>query len=432
MFDLVIQNGNVYANGAFHKMNVCVEKGRIVALTTHAEEGQTVLEADGMYVFPGFIDPHVHFHLGVGDRVSADDFLSGSKEAALGGVTTYIDFLDPVWKAGDIDSAFRERSELARGSVVDYAFHTTIGNLNDDPEEVYRRSLSHGINSVKLFTTYADTNRRTPESYIRRLLEKSRACGCIVVVHSENDNMMEHGDRIPYWNLEHSRPSICETQEVMTLAAMSRETGGRLYIVHVSAGTTLEMLRKNYEPELSTHQITLESCPHYFLLSSDRLEGEDGWKYTMAPPLRPERERKLLNQDFYLISTIGTDHCPYTYEQKHHEYTSEIPMGIGGIRYSFLNMFSLFGPGVVDRFTEGPARAYGLKSKGSLIPGFDADVTVFDPSGTTTVQDEMSVYNGKRYEGRIRHVISGGTPVVLDGVLQPHEGRYIARGPLER
>lgn len=431
MYDLKITDGQVYLGGALHRVNIYVAGGKIAALSEENLPAADEIGAEGRYVFPGFIDPHVHFHLGVGTNISADDFVSGSRQAALGGVTTYIDFLDPIKKADDIDRAFFDRMALAKGSLTDYAFHTTIANPTDPPEEICQKSLEHGINSIKLFTTYADTDRRTYEAYIYDLLAATRHFGCIAVVHSEADDLIRKGKRISYRNLQKSRPSICERQEVSTLADMARETGGRLYIVHVSAGSTLEMLKTNYMDELLHGNITLESCPHYFLLNEEKLFGNDGYKYTMTPPLRPERDRELMVSDFPLISTIGTDHCPYTKEQKNKKYTSEIPMGIGGIRYSFLNMYSLFGLDCVDRFTSGPARAYGLTGKGALLPGMDADITVFNPDGEETVDDEMSVYNGKTYRGKIETVVSGGKAVVLKGELHDErQGTYIGRGPL--
>lgn len=431
MYDLGIENGYVYIgnNGKqqFENLHVYSKGEKIAVLSSEKLPCKNQIDAEGKYVLPGFIDPHVHFALGVGKNVSKDDFYTGSIEAALGGVTTYIDFLDPIKKANEIAGEFTKRKEMAQESIVDYAFHTTIANPQDEAEEIFQESLRFGINSVKLFTTYADTDRRTYDDYIASLLAASAKVGGKVVIHAENDDLITHRSDILVKNHEKSRPVITENVEVMKLAQMTRATGGHLYIVHVSAGSSVELLKKNFEQELRTKQIILESCPHYFLLNADCLSRPDGYKFTMTPPIRPEKERELLAENIDAITTIGTDHCPYTKEQKEHIYTSQIPMGIGGIRYSFLNMYQEFGFSILDKFTSGPALAYGLQSKGSLLPGKDADIVIFNTKEMTRVSDEMSVYHGKELRGSIEMVFARGTLCNDKGKCMQHKGNYVER-----
>lgn len=427
MYELGIEEGYAYINGGFRKINIYVNGTRIAALSEERLPCDKAVNASGKYVLPGFIDPHVHFALGVGQNVSKDDFHTGSVEAALGGVTTYIDFLDPVKRAGQIEDEFKKRRSMAEKSIVDYAFHTTIANPDDLPQEIFDKSLDVGINSVKLFTTYADTDRRTYDGYIMELLKESARKGGIVVIHAENDDLIDKRKDIPVKDHSKARPPLSENIEVMKLAQMAKASGGHLYIVHVSAGSSVELLKNNFIKELKSHQIILESCPHYFLLNDGCLAKEDGFKYTMTPPLRPEKDRRLLNENIDVISTIGTDHCPYTMEQKKHEFTSEIPMGIGGIKYSFLNMYGIYGFDVLPRFTTAPAAAYGLKSKGELLPGMDADIVIFNDKASTTVDDDMSVYNGKILMGEIKTVFSRGSIVADKGVIKEHKGEYIYR-----
>lgn len=428
MYDFGIVNGYVYIDGKFYQQNIYGKDGKISAITKDKMECSKVLEAEGKYILPGLVDPHVHFALGVGSNISKDDFYTGSMEAALGGITTYIDFLDPIKKADEIAKGFSERSLLAQKSIVDYAFHTTIANPTDTPQAIIEESKKFGINSIKLFTTYADTDRRTYDDYIWKLLVASQKEGAVVVVHAEHDDLIKKNKDIAVKDHERARPAISENIEVMKLAQMAKKTGGNLYIVHVSAGSSVKELSNQFQEELASRQIILESCPHYFLLNSSCLEKEDGYKYTMTPPIRPEEERLLLHEYRDLITTIGTDHCPYTKEQKEHLFTSEIPMGIGGIRYSFLNMYNLYGFEVLDKFTSGPVDAYQIPNKGRVIPGFDADIVIFDSYGKTVVDDEMSVYNKKELRGRIETVLVRGSVVADKGSIIPHNGRYIRRG----
>ncbi len=430
MYDFGIVGGELYLDGTFQRQNLYVQGEQIAEITAEERTCHNMIDAHGLKVLPGFIDPHVHFALGVGANVSKDNFEEASKEAALGGVTTYIDFLDPVKRASQIEEEFEKRMDLAKKSVVDYAFHTTIANPKEDASNIFRESLQVGINSVKLFTTYADTDRRTYEDYIYQLLAASKDWKCRVIVHAEKDDLIDHGKEILVEDHEKSRPVACEFEEVMELAQMAKETGGNLYIVHTNCGSTVVAIKHEYGSQLAHGNIVLESCPHYFLVNSDALSGPDGYKFTMTPPIRPEKERVLMVENIDAITTIGTDHCPYTKEQKNHRYTSEIPMGIGGIRYSFLGMYSLFGFHIVDQFTSGPARIYGLKQKGALSVGKDADVVLFNEKETTIVDDEMSIYFGTEFQGRIDCVINRGQIVNDHGKIRQHSGHYIRREKL--
>lgn len=427
-FDLGIINGKVYLNGTFISANLYVKDGIVSSITKEKQACEKEIDANGCMVLPGLIDPHVHFQLGVGERVSSDDFYTGSIQAALGGITTYIDFLDPVKNGTQIQEAFKKRLALAKASITDYAFHTTIANPSDTAKNIIQASKEEGITSIKLFTTYSDTDRRTKDNMIYDLLSHSKEEGVKIVVHAENDELIWNKKDILIKDHEKSRPVISETTEVMKLAAMAKETGGNLYIVHVSAGSSIEQLTKYFAKELKSKNIILESCPHYFLLNSNVYEREDGYRFTMTPPLRPENERILLNEWIDSIATIGTDHCPCNEKWKKKSYTSEIFMGIGGLSYSFLNMYTLFKESIIDKFTKEPASAYGLfPKKGSLLPGADADILIFDPKAQTLVDDKESVYDGSVLKGAIQKVFLRGKLIVENGKVYPSMGEYIRR-----
>lgn len=430
MYDLGIIGGRVYIDHTFQKVNLYIKDEKIQTVTKEKLPCQKEINAKGRYVLPGFIDPHVHFSLGSGNRKSKDDFYSGSKEAILGGVTTYIDFLDPIQKVEELEEAFKERMKLAEKSLVDFAFHTTLRHPISTAKEMITASKKLGMPSIKLFTTYSDTDRRTYDKQILELLEESKKQKTWIVVHAENDDLIVQNEKILVKDHERARPALTENIEVLKLGSMARATGGNLYIVHVSAGSTVEMMKDVFQKELTSKQIVFESCPHYFLLNSEKLNTQEGYKYTMTPPLRTERERRKLQAHLKDITTIGTDHCPFTKKQKQHTYISEIPMGIGGLRYSFLNMYQQYGFEVLDQFTKNVANIYGLKEKGQLLPGFDADVVLFNPKGQVVVQDEMSVYEGKTLKGAIETVVARGSIVLEEGTIYAHEGHYIKRGEI--
>lgn len=424
-----IMNGKIFSDGIIQEKNLYIKDGKISAITKEVFPCEKVIDAKGKCLLPGFIDPHVHFSLTVGMNTSSDDFYSGSLEGALGGVTTYIDFLDPVKKAMELAGEFEKRNTLARHSMTDYAFHTTVANPVDSPEDIIKESKRLGINSIKLFTTYSNTDRRTYDDYIYSLLIESGKSDVVIVVHAENDDLISKKKFIPIKEHEMSRPVMTEKIEVMKLAEMARQAQGRLYLVHVSAGSSVEFLASNYRKELENHTITVESCPHYFMFNTDFLMKADGYRYTMTPPVREEVERERLYKSMEYIHTIGTDHCPFESSLKNREYTCDIPMGIGGIRYSFLNMYQFYGFSILDRFTANPAKIYGLYGKkGTLQPGADGDVIIFDENGSTEVKDVNSVYDKKVYRGAIERVFLRGESLVEDGKVLENKGQYISRG----
>ena len=428
MYDLGIINGRVYTENGYINTNVFIKDGRISALSGDKLDCTEYVDADGAKVLPGLIDPHVHFSLTVGENTSTDNFETGSINGLLGGITTYIDFLDPIKRREDFKEAFEKRSELAKNSASDYAFHSCLANPSDGAKEMIREGLKYGNTSIKLFTTYSNTDRRTPDNYIRDLLKCSKMHNVRIVIHSENDDLVDYSKNILIKNHEKSRDTLCETTEVLKLAQMARVTGGNLYIVHVSAGTTADLISREYRKELENGNIIMESCPHYFIFNSSCYNKRSGFLYTMTPPLRPEEDRQLLCENLDYISTIGTDHCPFSEEMKKHKYTSETPMGIGGIKYSFLNMYTLFGDKVIKKFTSNPARAYNMyPKKGTILPGSDADIVIFDDKARGVIKDSESLYNGREIKGKFLKVFLGGKLAVDNGQYVGSEGKYIRR-----
>lgn len=377
-------------------------------------------------VLPGFIDTHVHFNLGVGTNVSEDDFFDGSKKASMGGITTFIDFLDPIKDVNQLDKAFNARYELAKKSVIDYGFHVTLGNPEGNVKDLLNKSSLLGMPTIKLFTTYASTNRQTKDYYIDELLKYSKKTKTRILVHAENNDMIKEKN-ILVKDHEKARPALSEITEVLKLAEMARYRDGLLYIVHTNCGTTLERIKELYSKELHS-SIILESAPHYFKFNSSLYEREDGYLYTMTPPLRREEERIKLINNIDAIDVIGTDHCPFSKKLKNKKYTSEIPMGIDGVKYSFLNMFTLFGESIISKFTIEPSKIHGLyPKKGTLMIGSDGDIVIFDPNKTTKIMDEKSVYNNEIFKGEVSATISKGKFIVNEGKFLGGQGQYLPR-----
>lgn len=432
MFDLGLLNGKIYLEGSYVNGNIYIKNGKIAAISDTNLEASQEYDAQGKMVLPGFIDPHVHFALAGGKYTSVDDFYSGSVAAAFGGITTFIDFVDPVSNISELETKYNQRRRLAKKSIIDYSFHSTIAELYDDPALFSAESVRLGMPTIKLFTTYATTKRRTYDRTICSLLKTSKQQGIMLLSHSENDGIVIEGKQIPVSEHEKARPAICEISEVIKLAQMTEYENGRMYIVHTNCGTTIECLKNSFGNILNKDFI-IESCPHYFTLSSELYGSDKGYLYTMTPPLRDMQEVKKLNKHIDDVYTIGTDHCPYKSEDKNKSYVNEIPMGIGGIEQSFPVMYSLFGERVIDKFTINPAKAHGLyPKKGSLKPGSDADIVIFDPEIEYKIKEQHSlcdytVFEGFNAKGKVCSTLSKGRFVVKEGSFLGGEGEYISR-----
>lgn len=430
MFDLGIINGRIYVEGRFQAANLYVSNGRIAAVTSAFLEANEEYDAAGRMVLPGFIDPHVHLSMRTKSGRTADSFATGTAAGAYGGVTTVIDFLDCAPDDAGVEKAFRERIKPAQGCMTDYAFHASVSNPADSAQNIMRMAKSLGIATIKLYTTYKENNSYTPDSFTDELLKCSADERVRILVHAENDAMLRKTG-VLVADHANARPVIAETSEVIKLAEIARYRGGLLYIVHVSAGSTLAALKKSYGKQIGKN-ILLESCPHYFTFTSDIYRNLRGCLYTMAPPLRSLKEQDLLKSHFDIIHTIGTDHCTFLRKEKQEELTQNIPMGVGGIESSFKVMYDLFGESVIDKFTVNVAKAHGLyPRKGTLLPGSDADIVIFDDTKKTPADGRhsacnYSLYEGMTTKGSVDCTILRGRFVVKDGVLYRSQGCYVS------
>lgn len=430
MYDLGIIGGQLYIDGNYYNENLYIRRGKIHTISNQLLECREYYYAEGKKVFPGFIDAHVHFELDAGKYKSCDTFYSGSISAAFGGITTFIDFLDPISTAYALEKALVDRRKLAEKSVIDYAFHATLKNPKNEVFKIIKEMERLHLPSVKIFTTYSESGRRTYDAEIKQLLEMSKANKFVVLAHIENDALIHLKESFVVSDLPISRSSQAETDETLKLAAYTKDLDGQLSMVHLSSGKTLKLLKEQY-PNLLNKDFWIESCPHYFTFNSNIYEIEEGHLYTMAPPLRSEEENILLNNLINYVDTIGTDHCPFIKQEKNHRELVNIPMGIGGVEHSFNIMYSLFKEKAIDKMTINPAKIHNLyPKKGTLLEGADADIVIYDPSNKHIINEDHSlcdytVYKGINVDGEIESTISKGHFVMKKRVFLGGQGQYI-------
>jgi dihydropyrimidinase len=435
MYDLVIKNGHCFIDGRWSSDFIYVNDERIALISPSDFPARQTFDAGGHKILPGLIDPHVHFDLDLGSIKSRDDFEYGSRAGVYGGMTCYVDFLAPTHNAKQLEQAFNDRLEQAKKSHIDYHFHATICQPDGDLEQYVLTMKRLGMHTLKLFTTYSDSNRNTSDEHIIELLKLSKVHDILIMAHIEDDAQISLKDEYGYIDLPISRPTRAETDEALKLAGYVKKYGGKLYMVHLSSGRTLEAL-KNYYPELINHCLFIESCPQYFLLDQSLLYKDDGYKYTCAPPLRTMEEIKLLHKHKLSTDTIATDHCAFNLADKLTPRLKGMPLGIGGIEYSFALMYPIFGDDLIGRMSERPAQLMGLPRKGKIAVGYDADLAIFIDSkdGIVTTSHgavDHSVYQGMHVAGYFDTLINRGHFIMNRGVFIGGRGQFLKGKPIK-
>ena len=428
-YSIGILNGQVYIDGKFEKINIYIDKEKIQEISTQKLDAKEYFDATGLKVVPGLIDAHVHLAMNTANGKTADDYKTGSINAIHGGITTMIDFLDVKDSVSGIYEAFDQKMQEAKKSYIDYGFHTSVAGIKDSPTKIAQASIEIGAPTIKMYSTYKPQGIYSSDLDIEKMLIESSKQNIRILVHCEKDSLIDKktNDIVAH---SKNRPVLAETAEVVALAKIAAEHDGNLYIVHTSAGTTIERLRKDFKEHLNK-QIILESVPHYFLLDDSYYQREDNYLFTMTPPLRDKDEVKKLISYIDDISVISTDHCPFLKKQKEKESLKDIPMGVGGMERSFGLMYDLFGDKIIDKFTSKPAKIHGLyPQKGQIASKADADLTFFkvlDKSFVPPHSGDYSIYEHIPTFTKISAVMNRGEWVLKDGTILEHQGKYIKR-----
>jgi dihydropyrimidinase len=428
MFDIALIYGKVWIDGKFVKTNLYIKDDKIADMSDMLLPSVKTIDLKGLEIIPGIIDPHVHFELDLGHIKSIDGFDDGSKAAIYGGVTTIIDFLDPVDQVEDLEKALKKRLNEAKDCQVNYKFHATIKNPKCNLESFILEMKRLGMNTLKLFTTYSSSSRRTYDKEIIELLKLSKKHQVLILAHIENDDIIDLSPNLTYKDLPKSRQSISEISEALKIASYVKKTQGNLYMVHVSSGLTIQKLLSEYR-DILNQNFFIESCPQYFTFSNEKLKDQNGYLYTCAPPLRSQNEVNLLKDYIEHIQTIGTDHCTFLKKDKQKEYLNEIPLGVGSIEHSFQIMNMHFGERIIPKMTKRVAEIHQIPNKGELKVGYDADLFIYKPQ-LFNIKDhhgkcDYNIYHGKTVPGEIVATMIGGSFRFINHEFYEEKGKYI-------
>ncbi|RME20123.1 MAG: dihydropyrimidinase [Deltaproteobacteria bacterium] len=455
--EIVIEGGKVITRNGPRRANVLVRGEKIAAVGRMRGEGLSrhvqVIDASGCIVMPGAIDCHVHFQLPIAPGMTtADDFSSGTKAAAAAGITTVIDYTTPLPGQQPLD-AFRARRAQADGQVsIDYSLHNVLIGFEKGWARQLGRLRALGAPSVKVFLIYADRGWQTDDG---RLVEIMNACsrsGLVVCVHAENDALIRHYSESAAGAkgalaLARARPPIVEVEAVQRVVLLARHTGARTHLVHLSCPESVELVSQARKRGIA---VSAETCPQYLALDERLLARPDGHLWGCCPPLRRrELGQKLLQLVCRgAVQAMVTDHCAFSRRQKDRWEGDfrRIPYGLAGVETSLAVTWTL-GPAARRMplwrwqwlHTEGPARLFGLwPRKGSLRPGSDADIVVWDPQARWTPDPrrmetsiDWSPYRGMKLRGRARMVFLRGTLVASNGRFcgPDGRGRFLKRSP---
>lgn len=438
---LIIRGGLVVTPAGVHQTDVVVLGERVVSLGSREDASGEVIDAKGCYVLPGGVDPHTHL---------LADIASATRSAAFGGTTTALCFTNPKPRESAPAAAIRARGEVERAATIDVALHAVIGKPDQLTSKDLERIRAQGVRAVKLFLAYPDQGLMASDGCLYAVLRDAKRLGLQVMVHCENGSVIEaliddylaRGKRQAGY-FARSRPPEVEDEAITRTLAIAALAKAAVYITHMS---TAEGIRLVQRARANGQVVRAEVCLHHLLLDASRYRGKSAQRFLVAPPLRSKTNVEALWSALAdgTVDTIGSDHSQRRYQPARKtpaDFTS-LPYGLAGIE---LRLPLLLSEGlrrglpiqrIVELAATRPAQVLGLyPRKGSISPGADADLVVWDPRPESKVRASAlhdglgeSPYSGMAVRGAIRFVILRGTVLVANGKLVGSaSGRYLTQ-----
>jgi dihydropyrimidinase len=449
----LIKRGTVVTATETTTADVVIEDEKVAAIGTGIPiRADVEIDATDRYVMPGGVDVHTHMDLPFGGSFCSDDFETGTRAAAFGGTTTIVDFALQDYGEG-LRQGLDRWFDKAKKATTDYGFHMIVREVNDQVLKEMDELVGEGVTSFKLFMAYPGVFMLDDAS-IFKAMRRAADSGALIMMHAENGGpidvlvrqFLDEGKTDPV-NHGLTRPSVMEGEAVHRVFKLSELAGTPAYIVHLSSRDALNAVREARDRGLPAYA---ETCPQYLYLSLDDLgrPGFEGAKFVCSPPLRPadhqeELWKGLQGDDLQVVST---DHAPFNYvgqKDLGKDDFSKIPNGLPSVEDRFTLLYGGVEAGHIglNRFVElvatAPAKMFGLyPRKGTIAPGSDADIVVFDPRVERTISAsehhmnvDYSVYEGRTVRGLPEVVMQRGKILVQDGRFhgKPGDGRFQPR-----
>lgn len=452
--DLLIKNGKVVTAKESFIADIAVKDGRIVAIGSELSmDADKIVDATGKLVLPGALDVHTHLAMPFGGTVSADSYLSGTRAAACGGVTTIFDY--PVQRKGQtiLGLCGEKKEVLEKEACVDYAFHCCITDLNEGQIlEEMEEAVNKGITSFKCFLVYKKEGMMTDDGTLARLMLRAKELGAMVNVHAENPDLIDLNNekflsegKTSAWYHYMSRPEFVAAEADKRVVHWAKNLDAPVYIVHMSDKEGLEEVIKAKE---AGYEVYVETCPQYLEFTCDVYKREDGRNFICSPPMKGQESMDALWTALKAgyIDTVATDHCPFQSYEKDwgkDDYT-KVPNGCAGIENLYPYMLDAANSGkitferAVEVCSTNPAKIFGCSNKGSLAIGKDADIVIYDPEKDFTISVnnmhsdyDHTIWEGKKVHGYPLQTYLRGKLVYDNGeyVGTPGDGKYVHRVP---
>jgi len=454
---ILIQHGTVINADSTVNADVLIEGEKIAAVGANLPAaGHTVVDATGLLVMPGGIDVHTHLDMPFGGTTSADDYLSGTRAAAIGGTTMVIDFALQS-RGHTLAEALAAWDAKAAGlACVDYSLHMAITDLGPNGETLDEmdQMVAHGISTFKLFMAYPGV-LMIDDGLMFRVMQRAAKLDALCLIHAENGSAIDvvvaqtlaEGKTAPRYHAL-TRSTKAEAEATHRAIALADMAGATVYIVHLSNEDSLRELKAAQARGL---RALAETCTQYLVLSlEEQMPGEsfEEAKYVFTPPLREKKNQAPLWEALKdgSLSVVSTDHCPFRFaDQKSlgKDDFSKIPNGGPGIENRMqLTWHYGVNAGLItpERFVAltaaEPARIFGMETKGVIAPGKDADILLWDPKAEYTISAETqamntdySMFEGWTVKGNVARVYSRGELVVDENGFcgAPGHGEFVKR-----
>lgn len=466
-FDMVIRGGLVATASDVMLADVGIQGETVTAVAKNLPAGTREIDAQGKYVVPGGVDSHCHIEQpsSISGKMNADTFLTGTRSAACGGTTSVICFSPQRqgWSLADSTADYHERAKKA---AIDYTFHLIINDPNEDVIATLPSLIADGHRSIKIFMTY-DSNR-VEDAGILKLMALARENQAFLVIHAEHHEMIKwQTQRLLDAGLTDakyhawSKPPVVEREAVHRVVSMAELLDQPVQIFHVTCAEAAEEIHRAQQRGL---KIFGETCTQYLTLTADDMDRADGTgaKFVCSPSPRTPADIEALwgYLKTGVLGMVSSDHAPTNFATPN-EFSSDlklpdgpntpfpkIPNGLPGLE---TRLPVLFHEGVtsgridISQFvalsSTNPAKLFGLyPKKGTIAPGSDADIAIWDPTKQVTIRQadlhhaiDYTPYEGWQVTGWPVTTVSRGK-VVADGgdfVGDEGHGRFLARAPYD-
>ena len=449
----LIRGGTVVLGRSVSRQDLLIRGQKIAAVGDLRDcRADKVVDAGGLLLLPGGVDSHVHFNDVFMNTVSVHDYYTGTRAAAYGGVTSVIDFSNQGPGEALIKTLENKREEANKLPLIDWGVHPVITRPSPETLDEIPLLVQQGAPTIKCYLTYREEGLMVEVKDLKRILARLKSAGGMLLIHAEDNDLLEaaipemiRSGRTEAIYHAGSRPIEVEKRAIANCIEVARETGGRLFIVHLAAADGARMVTAARAQGVD---VIAETCTHYLLFTEEWLEREDALKWICSPPLRDKANQEQLWAALRdgRIAMVSSDDSAYSWQAKlaGQDRFDLCPNGIPGVEARLNILYSegvvkgrISLPRLVELIASAPAELFGLApQKGTLLPGSDADIVLFDPTARWVMGQESlhmatdwSAYEGIEITGKILRVYSRGD-LIIDGdecLAEKGRGRYLHR-----